>query len=213
MYYQADIKGIKKIHVVSMRCSQCPNNAFYQVGPEQNVPLCLNCYVIFQQTLAISNQELKEQINYYSDQMDAMFGISRNTPRYPTRAPVVVSGGTIYNNHIAINNSQVGLINTGNIENLNQTIDSLYTASQKELADSVKNFSDVVLNEVTLTKDQKDEIFEGLDFITREVLELPERRKKTVVKTLMSSISSIAGFSANSLAIWQVLHPLLQKFF
>lgn len=194
-----------------MKCYQCNNNAIYQVGPEK-IPLCLHCYALMQQSMERKDEAIKEEINYLQDSIDAMFGFSTG-PRYPTKRPVLLSGGTVNHNHIAINNSQVGIINTGNIDNLNQTIDSLYAASQKELAENVKNFSNVILAEKSLTDDQKTQVLESLDVITKELFQKPENRRKTVADTLFDKISKTVQLAANALAIWQGLQPMLQKFF
>lgn len=153
---------------------------------------------------------LKEEINFLQDSIDSMFGI-RTGARYPTKRPVLVSGGTV--NHITISNSQIGILNAGNIQNLNQTIDSLYSASQKELADTVKTFSQMILSEKELTDDQKNQVLESLDVITKELFQKPENRKKSVAQTLIEKISGITEFTANALTIWQILRPMLQKFF
>lgn len=194
-----------------MKCNQCNNNAMYEIGA-QKVPLCLNCYAMMQQMNERTVQMLREEMNHTMDSVDSMFGISGGA-RYPTKRPVLVSGGTINNNHIAISNSQIGVLNTGNIQNLNQTIDSLYSASQVELAENVKKFSEAILGEQNLSKEQQSEVLESLDVITKELFQKPESRRKTVIKTLMSGISGITEVAANSLTIWQILQPLLQKFF
>jgi len=183
----------------------------FEVGP-QKVPLCLNCNALLQQTISKQNEALREEINFIQDSVDSMFGI-RTGARYPTKRPVLVSGNTVNHNHIAINNSQIGVLNTGNINNLNQTIDSLYSASQKDLADNIKKFSEAIIAETKLEDTQKNEVLESLDIITKELFQKPENRKKSVVKVLMGQIAGIAGFTADALAIWQVLHPMLQRLF
>lgn len=194
-----------------MKCNQCNNNAMFEAGP-QKIPLCLQCNALMQETIERNVQMLREEMNYTMDGINSMFGISVGA-RYPIKRPILVSGGTVNNNHIAINNSPIGVLNTGNIQNLNQTIDSLYSVSQKELADNIKKFSESILNEQILTKEQQSEVLESLDVITKELFQKPESRRKTVVKTLMSGISEITELAANSLTIWQVLYPLLQNFF
>jgi len=196
-----------------MKCHQCNNNAVLQAGlGDQSIPLCLHCSAILQQTIEKNVQLFREEMNYSMDSIDSMFGISGG-PRYPTKRPVLVSGGTVNNNHISINNSQVGVLNTGNINNLNQIIDSLYSVSQKELADNVKKFSEAVLKENDLTDIQKTQVLESLDIITKELFQKPENKKKTLVDVLFGQISAIVEFTANSLAIWHVLHPLLKTYF
>ncbi len=194
-----------------MTCYQCNNKAMYQVG-EQKIPLCLNCYSTMHQLNERNIQMLREEMNRSMDSIDSMFGINTGG-RYPTKRTVLVTGGTVNNNHISIDNSPIAVLNTGNINNLNQTIDSLYSASQKELAENIKNFSESILNEPSLTKEQQAEVLESLDLITKELFQKPEKRKLAVAKILMNGISGTVELAANSLVIWQVLHPLLQKFF
>ena len=194
-----------------MKCCQCSNLAIFEVGP-QKMPMCLSCNALLKQTIERNVQMAREEMNFIQDSVDSMFGISRGA-RYPTKRPVVVSGGTINNNHIYINNSQIGVLNNGSIQSLNQTIDTLYSGSQKELAENIKNFSQTILQEKSLNDDNKKQVLESLDVVTRELFQKPENRKKSVVKTLIGQISGIVEFSANALAIWQVLHPMLQKFF
>jgi len=194
-----------------MKCNQCNNNAMFEFGP-QKIPLCLQCNALMQQTIERNVQMLREEQNHLMDSISSSFGVNVGA-RYPTKRPVFVSGGTVNNNHIAISNSQIGALNTGNINNLNQTIDSLYSASQVELAENIKKFSEAILKEQKLTKEQQSEIFESLDVITKELFEKPENRKKVVVKTLMSGISGIVGLTADAITIWQALSILLQKSF
>lgn len=176
------------------------------------MPLCLNCFALMQQTTDRIDEALKEEINYLHDSIDyTIFGF-RAGPRYPTKRPVLLSGGTVNHNHIAINNSQVGVLNTGNIKNLNQTIDSLYAASQKELAENIRKFSNAILADENLTDDQKTQVLESLDFITKELFQKSENRKRTIVSTLFGVISKAVELTANTLVVWQALYPMLESF-
>ena len=194
-----------------MKCNQCNNNAMFEAGP-QKIPLCLQCNALMQQTIERNVQMLREEMNYTMDGINSAFGISMGA-RYPVKRPILVSGGTVNNNHISINNSSIGAFNTGNIQNLNQTIDSLYSVSQTELAENIKKFSESIINDDNLAKEQQNEVLESLDVITKELFQKPENRKKTVAKTLLIGISKTIELAANSVTVWQILLPLLQKFF
>lgn len=195
-----------------MKCNQCSNNAMYLIGPEPGLPVCLNCYSLIQQNQQRQQDMLTDQMNYLSDSINATvwFEVS---PRFPTRRPVIVSGGTVQNNHIAINNSQIGILNTGNIQNLNQTIDTLYWISRKDLAENVQKFSQTIMDESSLTSDQKNEVLESLNVLIKELLEKPENRKKSLANSLIRWITGVVWTTADSLTIWQILQPLLQVFF
>lgn len=193
-----------------MKCYQCNNNAMYQAGPEK-IPLCLQCYALMQQTLQRQNGMLQEDINYLSDSVDAMFGI-RTGARYPIKQPVLVVGGTTHN-HISIENSQIASLNTGNIQTLNQTIDALYSVNQNILADNIQKFGQKIIGDKDLTGEQKNDVVESLDFLSKELFRKPEQRKKSIAKILIQKIASITQFSANALTVWHILQPLLQQHF
>lgn len=179
---------------------------------DQKVPLCLNCHEIFQRGIARNVEMLREEMNHTMDHVDAMFGIPLG-PRYPTKRPVIVSGGTVNNNRIAISNSQIGILNTGNINSLNQTIGALYSSSQQDLAQKIKVFSESVLKDESFGDDQRKVILESLDTVTKELLQEQGSRKGSVAKLLLKSISETVQFGANSATLWQALSPLLAAFF
>lgn len=183
----------------------------YQVGSEK-IPLCLQCYVLMQQTLQRQNEMLRDEMNYLSDSIDATFGI-RTGARYPIKQPVLVAGGTTTYNHISIKNSQIANLNTGNIQTLNQTIDALYSVNQNVLADNIQKFGQKIIGDKDLTGEQKNDVVESLDFLSKELFRKPEQRKKSIAKILIQKIASITQFSANALTVWRVLQPLLQQHF
>ena len=162
-------------------------------------------------TIERQNNMLREEMNYLSDSIDSMLGFSIGA-RYPVKRPVIVSGGSTTNNHISISGSQIGVLNTGNIDSLNQSISHLYTASLKDLADNIRNFSQAVIGDTKLTNEQKSEVIEELDFVTKELFKKPENRKANIIRMLVNKISSVTQFAASALTIWQILQPLLEKY-
>ena len=99
------------------KCSQCPNNAMYQFDKH---PLCLDCYT---KVMQVQNQKLTHlagEINYLSDFIDETVGIPTYA-RMPKPKPVV-DGKKITHNHINVDRSVIGTINTGTINSLNQTL-------------------------------------------------------------------------------------------
>lgn len=193
-----------------MKCNQCNNNAIGAVGPEK-IPLCLNCWSILQNTLERQNNVLREEMNFLSDSIDSMFGI-RTGARYPIKRPVLVAGGNTTHNHISISGGQIGVLNTGNIQSLNQTISNLYTASATDLANNIRDFSRAIIKDEKLNDGQKSEVIEGLDFVAKELFKKPENRKLSILKILIGKISDVTQFTANALTIWQILQPLLEKY-
>src|SRR5262245_14308083 len=69
-----------------MKCHNCPKPAMYAVGPTQ-VPLCLDCYEKNARVAAIQHEQAERMINYFTDQIDATFGLPPMGPRFPPRQP------------------------------------------------------------------------------------------------------------------------------
>jgi len=190
-----------------MKCNQCDNNAIYQVEP--NIPLCLNCYEKWQQINYRNLEVLREEINKIDDEMYSMFGVSSG--RYPTKQPVFISRHTT-NNHISIKENQIGILNTGNIKNINQNIDRLVKNSASDLANKLKEFSESMINDNNIPAEQKNEILENLEFISSELLIAKEERKIGIVNTLLSKTNTLVNTSASLFTLWQALEMLVNKF-
>ncbi|MBP6084781.1 hypothetical protein KA517_00905 [Candidatus Gracilibacteria bacterium] len=192
-----------------MKCNQCDRPAMIEVGDGQQVALCLNCYKILSETIERQNESTYRELNMLYEQFDLMSGV-RTTPRYQIK-----DNNTIHmnQNHISINDSNIGLINTGTITNLNQTIENLCSVSNTEIAETIKNFSQSVLSEPLIDAEQKNEILSSLDYVAKESLKEANQQNKPIVKTLLKGISSIVSLTANAATIWQVLHPTLLKTF
>ncbi len=105
-----------------MKCYNCDKKAIFAVGPEgRQAPLCLDCYIRFQ-NVQLQQQEMYErQINYLTSEMKSAVGLPCILPKYPERCAVIQSGGVTLNN-IHVTNSEIGVLNTGNIENVDATV-------------------------------------------------------------------------------------------
>ncbi len=104
-----------------MQCSQCQRPAI--VMWQNNIPLCVEHYVMLQRTNAEQQKILAGLINYLSDSADETVGI----PSYARiRMPqTVVNTGNTTINQLNIDRSVIGVLNTGTIQNLNAIISAI----------------------------------------------------------------------------------------
>ncbi len=100
------------------KCSQCDRPAVYAIGPEQ-VPLCLPCGVLHQSIIDRQLAELNRQADRALDDMEAIAGVPL-PGRRRTPPPVIVSGATFHNINIA--NSNVGVVNTGQLHQVDTAV-------------------------------------------------------------------------------------------
>ncbi|WP_131224910.1 hypothetical protein [Achromobacter marplatensis] len=180
-----------------MNCYQCPAPAMYQVG-EQNIPLCLNCYskVAHLEQQQLENHE--RMLNYLNDEMAAIVGIPPMGPRFPTR-PKPVHIGDVRLNNISVSNSVVGTINTGSIGSLDQSISALVQLNETHLAQAFKGLSEAILQSGDLTRNQRNELIEAVNAISREAATPLETRQNTVALSLLDRAQKITS-TANDIS-------------
>jgi len=136
-------------------------------------------------------------------------GIPFEVP-YPEPVHQHINTGNIdINNGIVLKDSQVGMINTGVINNINGQLHNLVNSGNTELAEKVKDFSEKVISSETLTDEQKDEIIKILNQI------LEERKSKKPNINFITSLATIIGNLIGNIdkleGIWKVVLSLITK--
>lgn len=193
----------------AIKCSQCDKTAIFAVSPNK-IPLCLDCYHKFQQTMEIQNRLLKEEMNYITDQIESTVGLHGILPRHQISQPLFHQGPLTFNN-IKVDRSTIGAINTGELENIDINITHINKTGSKELVEALKEFTQAVIEEIKLNESQKNQIIEQLSFLTSQINTPKDNRKISIIKmvllTIKNSITTLAGLTS----LWEKLYPLLQK--
>jgi len=174
----------------------------YMVGPEdRQVPLCLDCYIRWQNVMLQQQEMYERQINYLTSEMESVVGMPGILPRFPERRPIIHTGGITLNN-IHVSNSEVGVLNTGTIENVDATVTVLKTEGNMELAEAVTALSEAVIKSREIADNDKNKILELLSSLSEEALAPKEKRKTAVAKILLSELSDMLGGITTISAIW-----------
>ena len=118
-----------------MKCYQCGKPAMFKVGKEE-VPLCLDCNLKLTQMSQMQLEANERMINFLSDQMDYSIGLPVSGPRFPPRKSIHVGGINL--NNIKVDNSTIGVLNTGNIESVDVSVTSLQQSGNSQLANAIK---------------------------------------------------------------------------
>jgi hypothetical protein len=183
----------------------------YTTG-EKKIPLCLDCYFKFSQ---IEQQEIENNermMNYLSDQISTSVGLPPMGPRFPPRPKsVVVAGAKLHN--INVNNSVVGTINTGSIGTVDQSISALAQSGEPMLADAIKALSEAILQSGDLTRNQKNELVEGLSVISKEAATPKELRQNTVALSLLEKAMKVTALANDITEVCQKWWPVLATAF
>jgi hypothetical protein len=171
--------------------SQCGKPA---IAIAAGLPLCVDCNLKFQQASQIQENSAKQRINFLLDQADAVSGLSGVMGRYEITPPVELHGPINFHN-INVDRSVVGAINTGNVEKMEVALNEIHAHNTNpQLENSLKQFTEAVLMDATLSAQSKNEIVEQLAVLAAEVAKPKESRSAGVVKAVLKSVAvSIPG--------------------
>ena len=190
-------------------CNQCGKPAVVLVG---NNPLCVECYLKFQQASKIFYDTLIQEENYLIDMMEATIGLPGVLPRIKTPQPIVYKGPLTFHN-IKVDQSVIGAINTGEVKRIDVTMDYIKTSGNNELAQALKEFTQAVIDEKEIEIKMKNEIIEQISFITSQAALPKEKQKTSIVKTVLLAIKDTIFTISSLMLLWGKLQPLLERVF
>ena len=145
-------------------------------------------------------------------QMETIAGLPVTLPRYPEPPHIIQSGGITLNN-IQVSNSEIGVLNTGTIENVDATVTVLKMGGNSELALALKALTEAVIKSSEISNAVKNQILELLSAISEEAVVPKEKRKLSVIKTLISEISSILSGISSLTSSWDAVKTIFGKIF
>ena len=185
----------------------------FEVGPEKDrVPLCLDCYIRFQNVMDQQTEEHEQHLNYLSAEMESIVGLPGTLPRYSERRRVIHTGALTLNN-IHVSNSQVGVINTGTLQNVDATVTVLKSSGNEELATAITALAQAVIELRDMADEAKNQALEILGALAEEAVAPKEKRKTAVVRALISELSIILGGVAALAALWTKAKGLFEQLF
>lgn len=118
-------------------------------------------------------------------------------------------------NNITLTNSQLGILNTGTIENVKSidvTIGDLHSQGSVDVGNALKGLSQSVLDDDKLDEKEKSELLEKLKFLGDQATE-KSTRNTSVVKSVLRSIADAVAAAGKAATAWTTWGPVLLKFF
>ena len=168
--------------------------------------ICMNCYSRYQSAQESNQRGLERMMNYLTDEIEAAVGIPLSSPRFPEpKPPVYMNNPTV--NNMNIQNSIVGAVNQGSVENMNVSLRNVSQNNSIE-AQLIKTFTELFLQSEEIQKEQKEEILEQLSFLTTQLTKPEEKRPQPIIKTMIENISNILKGSKFLLEFWTVIQAL-----
>ena len=158
------------------QCHNCPKPSIIFVG-DGKIPLCLDCWAKLEQTLDLEVAQHERHLNYLADEIDMSMGMPRSGPRYPERKPPVIVQGTTLNN-INVANSNVGMINTGDLHQVDSAITVIAKHGDPEVAQALRSLVEYVASSPAISDPDKKEAVEILSVVGSEAVKLADSNVK-----------------------------------
>lgn len=188
-----------------MNCNQCGKLAIFKYDFGL---LCLDCHLKLQQANENALAAQEREVNFLIDQIEMLSGVPLGG-RYPERKPPIVHTGDLNIRPVVLNNSVVGNINQGIVQSLNANLENI-TIMNQSYARDIKDFIEKVANDQALTHEQKEEVAEKVEFLTQQLQ--AQNKKKSVIKTVVSSVNAIVAISSGLATVWNTLSPIFLNF-
>jgi hypothetical protein len=116
-------------------------------------------------------------------------------------------------NNINVNNSSVGVLNTGNLEIVDSAITTLKSNPQThDIAGAIAKLTTAISN-ADLSPEIKNEAIEILSTVATEATAPENKRKSSVVKRLLSGLPTLIQTSASAIEIWKTVEPIIRTVF
>jgi hypothetical protein len=177
-----------------MRCSQCSNNAFYRIGNGTGgeTSLCLQCLSIWEGIQFREWLKSSAMMNHASDSMDMLTGFGPPSPRIPVEAIARAASMSRTYNNISISNSNVGVVNTGNLARIDAAITMSKGTEAEEFGARLKDLTQAILANSDLAKEQKQQLIEVAQTISDQAIG-NKKPSSVVITSLFGAMRQLAG--------------------
>lgn len=121
------------------------------------------------------------------------------------------------NININLSNSAIGVLNTGEIENVHSisvNVAALAESGNEEVAKALKELTEAVASSQEISSEERSEILENLEELSKQAaLAREERAKAGVIKSILSGVGASIGAAAGLAKIWSVWGNSIRTFF
>lgn len=190
------------------RCSQCARRAVVALD---DIPLCVEHHLMMQQAAYLQASYVAAQFNVVAGELEAGMGHLMRVPRMHL-APPPFMGPTVNMNNIKVTDSNIGLVNTGtlrNVQNIDASVTIARTRGHDELAQAIQEFTQAVVDNTDVDKAVKQQLAESLEFLTAQINAEPEHRSKRVANSVVRGMKDLLAGTAVASELWRTLEPLL----
>lgn len=111
--------------------------------------------------------------------------------------------------NIHIQGDLLGVLNTGTIQKVDNSVTVIRNAGGDELASKLAEFVEAVDQTSELTRDAKRQVVELLSVVSTEVASPPKERRVAGMLAIIGNIAQIVGTGTSIALQWEPLRTLL----
>ncbi len=163
-----------------------------------------------------SQLENMAMMNYLSQSIEYTMGVpGAQPPRLQIPVPIVHNAPVTHNTHnnIHVDHSVVGSINTAHVGRINVAMDGITNNDNEQVVESMKAIAEAIANTTELENDTKDQLLEQMAFVAEQAALPASRRQPSVIRPVLTSISTTLSSVASLAAIWAQWGDNLLRFF
>jgi hypothetical protein len=138
-----------------------------------------------------------------------------NIAGQPTR--FLSRGNTTYKTEIHLSNSTVGILNTGEIEDVQSisvNVSTLAESGHAEMAKAIKELTEAVAASQELSADERAYVLENLEELSKQAsLPSNERAKSGVIKSLIAGVGGSLSAAGGLAEVWSTWGTAIRGFF
>lgn len=143
--------------------------------------------------------------NYLSDMMAFSMGVSPSLPKYETPQPIHAHINNPIQNTMNIQNSSIGLLNTGSIQsvkNIGANLFSVVNSGKSDVAEEFARLAQGVVEATEIEAPLKEELLQQIEALTSQAALPVESRAMGIIRPMLSALVSTICTMGSLAEIW-----------
>ncbi|MGZ5437881.1 MAG: hypothetical protein ACXWID_13755 [Pyrinomonadaceae bacterium] len=181
-------------------------------------PLCLDCYAKWAQVKDAAIAQSLTLVNYYDEMQEYLIGLRSQAPRLrpPQTIQATFNRGETNLSNITIDGSVIGMLNTGNIEdvkNIDVHVTALTQTGNEEVAMALRTLTEAVIANQEISKEQRSEFLDQLNLVSSQAAMQANDRKPGLIKPVLNGLARGLTAVASLAEVWAVAGDTICVFF
>ncbi len=202
-------------HVLTMECGQCGKPALFVIASTTDdnlkVALCVDCNLKYEHARILEFFRLASEYNRASAGLHRSLGVGGF--QYQLPRITVPSGSTVAMTNIHIQGDLLGVLNTGTIQKVDNSVTVIRNEGNEELATKLAEFVEAVDQATDLSKEAKQQVVELLSVVSTEVATPEKERRAAGMLAILANIATLVGTGTTIATQWEALQAMLSGIF